>query len=105
MVRGKGKVNEKFRKLFFRFGGNPAILEYIVMYIRYAMYMYNYVYVNDISNSCIEWEHTVVSEDTNLYMSNSHLQTLYAQVNKEINILFTWFCANKLSLNAKVYSY
>ena len=38
-------------------------------------------------------------------MSNSHLQTLYAQVNKEINNLFTWFCANKLSLNANKTKY
>ena len=65
------------------------------------------IYVNDIANSC-NGNILSFADDTTLYMSNSHLQTLYAQVNTEINNLFTWFCANKLSLNAnktKVYSY
>ena len=62
------------------------------------------IYVNDIANSC-NGNILSFADDTTLYMSNSHLQTLYAQVNKEINNLFTWFCANKLSLNANKTKY
>ena len=62
------------------------------------------IYVNDISNSC-NGNILSFADDTTLLMSNSHLQTLYAQVNQEINNLFTWFCANKLSLNANKTKY
>ena len=48
-------------------------------------------YINLCDGNILSFE-----DDTTLYMSNSHLQSLYAQIN--INNLFTWFCANKLSL-------
>ena len=36
-----------------------------------------------------------------LFVSNSDIGSLYEEENKEINSLYMWFCANKLSLNAK----
>ena len=41
---------------------------------------------------------------TLLYTCPTHTYK-HAQVNKEINNLFTWFCANKLSLNANKTKY
>jgi len=62
------------------------------------------IYVNDIGNSCTE---NIVSfaDDTTLYMSNSDLSTLFYDANAQINNLFQWFCANRLSLNAKKTKY
>ena len=62
------------------------------------------VYVNDISTSCGS---NVLSfaDDTTLYVSHSDLGALYDIANTEINKLYTWFCANKLSLNAKKTKY
>ena len=42
---------------------------------------------------------------TTLFLSNSDIGSLYEEANKEINSLYMWFCANKLSLNAKKTKY
>jgi hypothetical protein len=57
------------------------------------------IYVNDIYNSC---SGTILSfaDDTTIYLSNSNLNQLYHNANIQINKLFNWFCAIKLSLNA-----
>jgi hypothetical protein len=62
------------------------------------------IYVNDIYNSC---EGNIVSfaDDTTLFMSNSDVTQLFSEVNTQINNLFNWFCANKLSLNANKTKY
>ena len=57
------------------------------------------VYVNDIGNSC---SGSILSfaDDTTLITSHANLLDLYTIANRNINELFMWFCANKLSLNA-----
>ena len=62
------------------------------------------IYVNDIYKSC---DGNIVSfaDDTTLYMSNSDLAQLFTDTNRQINELFSWFCANKLSLNANKTKY
>jgi hypothetical protein len=62
------------------------------------------IYVNDIGNSC-EGNILSFADDTTLYMSNSNLNKLFSDVNIQINNLFQWFCANKLSLNANKTKY
>ena len=57
------------------------------------------LYVNDIHNSCSS-EILSFADDTTLFLSESKIDTLYARANIEINKLFNWFCANRLSLNA-----
>ena len=62
------------------------------------------LYVNDISYSC----HSKIlsfADDTTLCVSKSNLVTLFAEANLEINRLYNWFCANKLSLNANKTKY
>ncbi len=58
------------------------------------------LYVNDISQASTA---NILSfaDDTSLYISDRNLKTLYDRANVEINKLYQWFCANKLSLNAK----
>ena len=57
------------------------------------------VYVNDIGNSC---NGSILSfaDDTTLITSHASLLDLYTIANRNINALYKWFCANKLSLNA-----
>ena len=57
------------------------------------------IYVNDIENSC---DSNILSfaDDTTIYSSHSDINSLFEMGNAEINNLYTWFCTNKLSLNA-----
>ena len=45
------------------------------------------------------------ADNTNLSCSADNLQTLTTNMNNNLNILFDWFCANKLSLNLKKTNY
>ncbi len=62
------------------------------------------IYVNDIA-TCTQ--HNIVSfaDDTSLYLSHPNLQELYREANIAMSSLHTWFCANKLSLNANKTKY
>ena len=44
-------------------------------------------------------------DDTNVFHSNQNLPDLINQVNSELNKLFDWFSANKLSINFKKTKY
>ena len=57
------------------------------------------LYVNDICKAC-SCEILSFADDTTMYLSDSNIDTLYKNANVEINKLYQWFCANKLSLNA-----
>ena len=61
-------------------------------------------YVNDICNSC---NSNILSfaDDTTVYVSDSDIHKAYLNANEEINNVYTWFCANKLSLNANKTKY
>ena len=62
------------------------------------------IYVNDIHKSC---NSNILSfaDDTTLFLSSSDIESFYKEANKEINSSYMWFCANKLSLNAKKTTY
>ena len=62
------------------------------------------LYVNDIHQAC---ESSILSfaDDTTLYISDHNFISLFGKVNEEINKLYKWFCANKLSLNANKTKY
>ena len=57
------------------------------------------IYVNDIGK-CTEGNVLSFADDTSLVLSHQNPQTLYHNANLEINQIYNWFCANKLSLNA-----
>ncbi len=57
------------------------------------------IYVNDIAESskgCI----LSFADDTSLIVSDANLINLFSTANTEMNKLYAWFCANRLSLNA-----
>ena len=56
-------------------------------------------------NHVIQISYLLLADDTTLFVSNSDIGSLYQEANKEINSLYVWFCANKLSLHAKKTKY
>ena len=58
------------------------------------------IYVNDIHAST---RGTILSfaDDTSLLITEENIDTLFQRANTEVDNLYQWFCANKLSLNAK----
>ena len=66
---------------------------------------YEYLlYVNDIGNAS-DCEILSFADDTTLILSDPDLKCLYEKSNVEINKLYTWFCTNKLQLNANKTEY
>lgn len=62
------------------------------------------IYINDIVNSC-SIKLLSFADDTTIYASNPCLDSLFTTANTELTKLFTWLCANKLSLNIKKTKY
>ena len=62
------------------------------------------VYVNDISNST-SLNILSFADDTTASLSSHDVAQLYNKTNDELKKLNDWFCANKLSLNAKKTKY
>jgi len=58
------------------------------------------IYINDISY-CTSEKIVSFADDTTVFLSDDNHVDLFKRANRCINELFTWFCANKLSLNAK----
>ena len=62
------------------------------------------IYVNDLQNST-NMKILSFADDTTVSISSSDVLDLYNMSNTEIAKLNDWFCANKLSLNAKKTKY
>ena len=60
------------------------------------------IYVNDIQNSTDYFKFIMYADDTTLFCPTS---TSYELINIEFNKVYTWLCANKLSLNIKKTNY
>ena len=57
------------------------------------------IYINDIYNVS-EFLFTILyADDTCVLLNGKHLDDLIIQINRELELLFTWLQANKLSLN------
>ena len=57
------------------------------------------IYINDIYNVS-EFLFTILyADDTCVFLNGKHLDDLIIQINRELELLFTWLQANKLSLN------
>lgn len=58
------------------------------------------LYVNDLSR-CTSLKVLSYADDTTAYLSRNNLPDLFRDANAELNNMFEWFCANKLSLNIR----
>lgn len=56
------------------------------------------LYINDF-NRCTLLDVHLFADDSNLFYANKNLLTLEAVLNEELDKIFIWLCANKLSLN------
>ena len=59
------------------------------------------IYINDIAKSSDVLSFILFADDSNLFCSHSHLDTLIATVNFELAFVSNWIKSNKLSLNIK----
>ena len=57
------------------------------------------IYVNDLSDVSKILEPIVFADDTNLFFTHKNIKELFQTVNSELDKVFHWFNANKLSLN------
>ena len=57
------------------------------------------LYVNDLPNSSV-LDPIMFADDTNLFFEHTDLRILFSMVNDELEKIYEWFNANKLSLNA-----
>ena len=64
-----------------------------------------YFYINDICNVSKLLKFILFADDTNILYSDSNIHNLISIINHELDKLYTWFCVNKLSLNASKTNY
>ena len=57
------------------------------------------IYINDIHNVSRHLQLFLFADDTNIYFEANNLNYLQRIVNRELDLLFKWLCANRLSLN------
>ncbi len=57
------------------------------------------IYINDLPNCLSRSRAILFADDTTIYLSSKHIETLYNHINYDLNKLSDWFRANKLSLN------
>jgi len=60
--------------------------------------------VNDVAHATYAM-YFLYADDTFVCVSDSNSSTIFQTANIEINKLYDWFCANRLSLNAKKRNY
>ena len=63
------------------------------------------LYTNDLPNTLTVSKSILFADDTTIYYSHSNLNTLYTNLNKDLQILNDWFKTNKLSLNVSKTQY
>ena len=63
------------------------------------------LYTNDLPNTLTVSKSILFADDTTIYYSHSNLNTLYTNLNKDLQILNDWFKTNKLSLSVSKTQY
>jgi len=57
------------------------------------------IYTNDLPNSLKHTNAILFADDTTIYTKSNNIKSLYQNVNNDLDGLYEWFKANKLSLN------
>ena len=57
------------------------------------------LYTNDIPRCLHHCKTILFADDTTIYLTGAEVQTLYHQVNYDLDILYDWFTTNQLSAN------
>ena len=59
------------------------------------------IYINDLQNISNDFKTILFADDTNIFFNSDSLGKLNVKMNKELEKLNKWLCANKLTLNLK----
>ena len=59
------------------------------------------LYINDIQKSSDKFSFYLFADDTNILYSDKNLKSLELSVNQELNNVYDWLTANKLTLNTR----
>ena len=59
------------------------------------------LYINDIQESSDKFSFYLFADDTNILYSDKNLKSLEFSVNQELNNVYDWLTANKLTWNIK----
>ena len=57
------------------------------------------IYINDLCNAVQYSETSLFADDTSIVYSDFNLQNIENRINADLENLFNWLCANKISLN------
>ena len=57
------------------------------------------LYVNDFPKCLNHSSAIMFADDTSVFISNSNLTTMYQRANEDLNSIYNWLSANKLSIN------
>lgn len=57
------------------------------------------IYINDLPRTADESNFILFADDSNVFFTDKSIEKLQRKVNKELEVISTWFKANKLSLN------
>ena len=57
------------------------------------------IYINDMHYSAMSSTVYHFADDTNLMCSSKNLKRLRKDLNKDLDLLYDWLCANRLSIN------
>ena len=63
------------------------------------------LYINDLPNACSHNIPIIFADDTTLTFTSNSLLTLKSHINEDLNSLFNWLTANKLTLNISKTNY
>ena len=57
------------------------------------------IYINDLQNDSVLFRAITFADDTNLFMTAPSMQSLFQNVNTELDKIQAWFESNRLSIN------
>ena len=57
------------------------------------------IYINDLCNAISHSQTSLFADDTSIIYDDYQLETIERKLNLDLNNLFKWLCANKISLN------
>ena len=59
------------------------------------------IYINDMYHSVLSFTVHDFADDANLMCSSKNLKRLSKDLNRDLDLLYDWLCANRLSINTE----